>query len=514
MSSKIHIYQSSSPFESGSITISRPVVVQGGTYFTKIRSANNTPYYVQFDSCKTKQGVVFTNKRSYVDLLYSNEDVDIIEWFENMQENVISRIFDQRNEWFQSEMERIDIENNFVNISKSYKGGKYHLIRVGMNTPGDARNKGKSCVVFDEYENVISAEDIQESDCIEGILEVQGVRFTSKSFQIDMMCKQMKICQQESTFDKCMIKHEDNSSKAQETRSRRQVTNNMGRNEIDLNDESSKTSASTIEVSNTHLKGETSQSSSHMKEEVEEHISKSDDDIVEDAIQESEGTKEFSKNEKSLLQGQSEDDLERTDTEIHNNTEQALRDLESSESGEEVKTEPNFGESRNHEGIVDVPEDDSIDKMGGILDPGRTAEEDAESLMENVGNGSGGGASNNSQQIEINREDIDIGLMEVSSAIEATLSKEGSTKSLKDPQDIYYEIYKIAKQKAREHKVKSITHYLEAKNIKNQYLLDDLEDESDPEDDINDYYYDSDVTNQSTQSFENTEKEEEASDPI
>ena len=33
-------------------------------------------------------------------------------------------------------------------------------------------------------------------------------------------------------------------------------------------------------------------------------------------------------------------------------------------------------------------------------------------------------------------------------------------------------------------------------NIKNQYLLDDL-DESDPDDDIHDYYYDSDITNQS-----------------
>ena len=209
MSSKVHIYQSSSQFDNNSISISRPVVIQGGTYFTKIRSINNTPYYVQFDSCKTKQGVVFTNKRSYVDLLYNNDDVDIIEWFENMQENVITKIYEQRHEWFQSEMERTDIENNFVNISKSYKGGKYHLIRVGMNTPGDSRNKGKSCVVFDEYENVISAEDIQVSESIEGILEVQGVRFTSKSFQIDMMCKQVKICQQESTFDKCMIKHSE-----------------------------------------------------------------------------------------------------------------------------------------------------------------------------------------------------------------------------------------------------------------------------------------------------------------
>ena len=101
---------------------------------------------------------------------------------------------------------------------------------------------------------------------------------------------------------------------------------------------------------------------------------------------------------------------------------------------------------------------------------------------------------------EEGQEQDGLALMDVSSSIEANISEGGggATKSLKDPQEIYYEIYKIAKQKAREHKVKSITHYLEAKNIKNQYLLDDLE-ESDPEDDINDYYYDSDVTSQSTE---------------
>jgi hypothetical protein len=48
--------------------------------------------------------------------------------------------------------------------------------------------------------------------------------------------------------------------------------------------------------------------------------------------------------------------------------------------------------------------------------------------------------------------------------------------NLKKPNEVYYEIYKIAKEKAKQHKKAAITHYLEAKKIKNTYLLDSLDD--------------------------------------
>ena len=58
--------------------------------------------------------------------------------------------------------------------------------------------------------------------------------------------------------------------------------------------------------------------------------------------------------------------------------------------------------------------------------------------------------------------------------------------TLNNPNDVYHEIYKIARQKAREHKKAAITHYLEAKKIKNTYMLDDLyqNDDSSSDEDI------------------------------
>jgi hypothetical protein len=57
------------------------------------------------------------------------------------------------------------------------------------------------------------------------------------------------------------------------------------------------------------------------------------------------------------------------------------------------------------------------------------------------------------------------------------------TISLKKPNQVYYEIYKTAREKAKKCKKEAMIAFLEAKNIKQTYMLDDIEDsESDMED--------------------------------
>ena len=64
-------------------------------------------------------------------------------------------------------------------------------------------------------------------------------------------------------------------------------------------------------------------------------------------------------------------------------------------------------------------------------------------------------------------------------------SKE-NTINLKSHDQIYLEIYKTAKQKAKEIKKNAIAAFLEAKKIKNKYNLDNLDsDSSDDEDFLN-----------------------------
>ena len=47
--------------------------------------------------------------------------------------------------------------------------------------------------------------------------------------------------------------------------------------------------------------------------------------------------------------------------------------------------------------------------------------------------------------------------------------------TLQKPNEVYYRIYKAAREKAKQAKKEAIIAYLEAKNIKKTYMLDDLE---------------------------------------
>ena len=49
------------------------------------------------------------------------------------------------------------------------------------------------------------------------------------------------------------------------------------------------------------------------------------------------------------------------------------------------------------------------------------------------------------------------------------------TVSLKDPSEVYIELYIKARDKAKQAKKAAIEAYLEARNIKQTYLLDELE---------------------------------------
>ena len=57
---------------------------------------------------------------------------------------------------------------------------------------------------------------------------------------------------------------------------------------------------------------------------------------------------------------------------------------------------------------------------------------------------------------------------------------------LKNPNEVYMEIYKEARRKAKDAKKHAIHAYLEAKRIKSLYLLDELE-SSDDEEEFEDY---------------------------
>ena len=53
--------------------------------------------------------------------------------------------------------------------------------------------------------------------------------------------------------------------------------------------------------------------------------------------------------------------------------------------------------------------------------------------------------------------------------------------TLKKPNEVYYEIYKAARKKAKHMRRIAVEAYLEAKNIKTKYALDEMDESEDDE---------------------------------
>ena len=73
---------------------------------------------------------------------------------------------------------------------------------------------------------------------------------------------------------------------------------------------------------------------------------------------------------------------------------------------------------------------------------------------------------------------------DVLNEIDIELPKPENTMKLKPANEVYFEIYKEARKRAKDAKKTAIKAYLEAKRIKSTYLIDDIESS---DDDLEDY---------------------------
>jgi len=183
------------------LVLTKPVSVSGGNYF--IRFVNQgAPLYIQSPKCKTRQGIVKGGKKFYADLIFTSENDAFIRWVENLESYCHQYIFKNREQWFDGDLEIHDIENYFTSPLKLYKAGKCYLLRANV-----ASALGKVTLnIYDEDENKIDPESIGENHELMTILEVQGIKCSARSFQIDIEIRQMMVLKTENLFEKCIIR--------------------------------------------------------------------------------------------------------------------------------------------------------------------------------------------------------------------------------------------------------------------------------------------------------------------
>tara|TARA_B100001093_G_C26835275_1_gene1018036 strand:+ start:1508 stop:2536 length:1029 start_codon:yes stop_codon:yes gene_type:complete len=210
-----NIVEINEKFDFNSIYLENPVPLQGGSFFTKINySDKKLPLYIQLPKCKSKNGILksTTSKKSYIDLLFNFNEEGLLSWFENLESRCRDLIFSKKDTWFQSDIELDDIESMFLTPIRSYKSGKFICLR--SNIPYTKNIKKEYCMIYDETEKVLESSDVTEDKEIIPLVLVDGIRFTSKTFQLEINLPQLMVLNIDNNIkNNCMIrtnKSEDN----------------------------------------------------------------------------------------------------------------------------------------------------------------------------------------------------------------------------------------------------------------------------------------------------------------
>lgn len=361
-------------FDFSKLSLTHPISIQGGAYFTKIQY-NEKPLYIQTTKSLTRQGFVKTGKKYYCDLMFDQTSIPLIHWFENLEERSQQLIYEKSDTWFQNALEKSDVESAFNSIIRIFKSGKYYLVRTNVKT--SLVNNEPVVKIYDENELPFSFQEITNETNVISILEIQGIKFTSRNFQIEIELKQMMvILDNEPIFDNCVIKTSTSHKKE------------LKKNENQVSEENLGKTSMILEESSSFL-------SKH--DTVETPLEKVDQQDPTVEIEESKVIDFISRN----------DDEEE--------------------------------ESSNHDKDTTS---ESLDLAIEELDVELPTSEDM-------------------------IQEIDIKSSLEENPLEAM--------TLKKPNQVYFELYKEARTKAKEAKKNLVLAYLEAKNIKKTYMLDDFE---------------------------------------
>jgi len=194
------IYEPNDSFDFSKLNLLSPSSMPGGNYFIKFR-INDNPLYIQPPKCVSKSDILKSGKKHYCDLMFSNENEDFIRWMENLENYCQKKIFEHRSKWFETELDEHDIENSFTSPLKIFKSGKFYISRTNVPTM-----LGKcSLKIYNEDEHEVDIETIKENTNVITILEIQGIKCSSKNFQIEIEIKQMMVFKENNLFEKCIF---------------------------------------------------------------------------------------------------------------------------------------------------------------------------------------------------------------------------------------------------------------------------------------------------------------------
>lgn len=410
------------PFEK--MVLGQPQAMQGGgSYFTKL-TIDNKPILMQLPKCNMKNGIVKTKRITYCDLMYekSNFDEKLSEWVETLEETCQNLIDTKKHLWFSNDLTKDDLETMMSSLVRLYKSGSKALMRTYIDV--SRRNGNLKCHIYDENERIVDGNTITDKTLMIPLVQIEGIKFTSRSFDVELKLIQIMVLEEkeEVSFNKSfMIKR------------RSPIPMENLKLEKSLENDNLTVSTDNSETDENSVKSETMED--NVKEVKEINIKtepevKTENNITLENVEE----QETSGKSDSILGNE--------------NLEEVELSLDNLDDAEVIDSEENSVE-------------DNEDKVSSLT------EESLPDLEEIT--------------LEVKDElSPRLGIEEV----ELNIKDNAEPITLKRPNEVYYEIYKAAREKAKHMRKVALEAYLEAKQIKTKYMLEDLDD-SDEEFDFN-----------------------------
>jgi hypothetical protein len=496
----MNIYKPTTQFNFENISLDDPGRLQGGAYYSKIKYNKEDSIFIETPKCSTKKGIVVTGKKTYCDLVYTTNEHDMINWIIEFEQTIKKLLFNKSELWFHNELDLDDIEYFFNSSIRTYKENQ-QIMRTYISSK---HFNNTSVQIYDENESIKNFKDVLNKS-IKAIICFKGVKFTSTSFQLDIDIKQILIIEHKPIFNKCMISNVPNTleivNNINTTPNNNIYTSHTNKNiDYDNITDGNTDEPTTEKNDDTTFENDahTSETDANTTIENDEHTSETDANTT---IENDAHTSETDVN--TTIENDAHTSETDVNTTIENDAHTSETDANTTIENDAHTSEPDANTTIEYDAHTS-----ETDAKTTIENDAYTSETDAEISVKNedditepITNTSINitkklhkhttdhnkkllsSLGNNTSTININTPKTNNDFSDIHSLEEYDIhiNNENSI-TLKRPNEVFYDIYKESLRKAKIAKNAAIAAYLEAKHIKQTYLLDEFNDYSDEDD--------------------------------
>jgi len=422
------------------LALANPQGLQGGAYFSRLKLFEDK-ILIQMPKCQTKNGIHKTEKKIYCDLMFSMENMKLIEWANQLENKIKNLIFEKRNAWFHSDMDLDTIEYHWQPILRTYKSSN-RLLRCFLKKPKTSLAAAQTVQIYDEDETLLQLDDVEKNKSVIAMIELAGLKFTSQSFSVEFHLKQMMVLKDRNISNRCLIRiqkpanaqllaeNQDNPLPVAATKPTIETTCAAASDTM------------TAPVDKVGLETMTSAIAASSDQTVPKPAAESAAEPAAETVAEP---------------------AAETVAEPVAETETSPEKSEKLESLAKVKTDP-----------LDISHNLFLDASNLTDKILNTAQTD---ILSQTRNHYSLEKKMTSDTLPIHQEPLEKNT--ILDEINLVPPEDSDTIQLKKPNEVYLEIYKAARRKAKEAKMKAIQAYLEAKRIKTHYLLEEIESSDD-----------------------------------